>query len=410
MEDNIGAVVQEPKRTKGPGGPESQKDSGPDSFASYLHRKYVDELDGLRAISVLLVISVHMADHYFWHWLGGGQGVIIFFVLSGYLITMLALREERQNGAVSLPAFYIRRTCRILPLYFLVLLLLCFLIFYTGWGQQLRENFVDALPSYFCYYQEIHFAHDVTAHLESPFAHSWSLGIEEKFYLVWPFLAFVVWRNRSASRVRIALLLILFFVTMRSAGRVNDGLKSLRVDIILFPYSEILLGCLLALLLEQKEWYLRLRVLGAAPWNYLVLLVFVTLHLIYPQVVQSVPEVQIPYTLAVGCLICSVLTGKGWLQNMLHFAPMVFIGRLSYGMYLIHGLGISGAQKLIRPGSGRVDVNVLTFFLACAITVMAAYFLAVVIERPWIRLGRRWSQRVMEKKAGGVKAGLEPAR
>jgi peptidoglycan/LPS O-acetylase OafA/YrhL len=297
-----------------------------------------------------------------------------------------------------------------LPLYYLVLLLLCFLIFYTGWGQQLRENFVDALPSYSFYYQEIHFAHDVTAHRESPFAHSWSLGIEEKFYLVWPFLAFVIWRNRSGSRLRVALLLILFFTTMRSAGRVSDGLASLRVGIILFPYSEILLGCLLALLLEEKKWYFRLRVLGRSPWNYVVLLVFLTLHLAYPQVVQPVPEIQIPYTLAVACLIGSILTGEGWFQNTLRSRPMVFIGKLSYGMYLIHGLGISGAQKLIRPGSGRVDVNVLTFFLACAITVMAAYLLAVLIERPWIRLGRRWSQRVMEKKAGGVKAGLEPAR
>jgi peptidoglycan/LPS O-acetylase OafA/YrhL len=286
---------------------------------------------------------------------------------------------------------------------------MCVLIFCAGWGQRLRENFVDALPSYLLYFQEIHFARDVTADRQSPFSHSWSLGIEEKFYLVWPFLAFVIWRNRSASRVRATLLLILFFTIMRSAGRVSEALASLRVDIILFPYSQILLGCLLALLLEDEKWYGRLRVLGRGPWNYLVLLVFLSLQLAYPHVVVSVPEIQIPYTLAVGCLVASVLTGRGWLQAVLRSRPMVFVGRLSYGMYLIHGLGISSAQKLLRPGSGRVEVSVLAFFLACALTVLAAYVLAVVIERPWIRLGRRWSLRVMEKKAMGVKAGLEPA-
>jgi peptidoglycan/LPS O-acetylase OafA/YrhL len=409
MGDKIEAEVKKPKPAEGRGGREGQKRAAPQSFASYLARKYVDELDGLRAISVLLVISVHMADQHLWHWLGGGQGVTIFFVLSGYLITMLALREERQNGAVSLRGFYIRRTCRIFPLYYVVLLLLCVLIFCAGWGQQLRENFVDALPSYLLYFQEIHFAGDVTAGRQSPFSHSWSLGIEEKFYLVWPFLAFVIWRNRPASRVRAALLLILFFATMRSAGRVSEALASLRVDIILFPYSQILLGCLLALLLENETWYARLRVLGTGPWNYLVLLVFLTLQFGYAPIVPSLPEIQIPYTLAVGCLVASVLTGQGWLQAVLRCRPMVFVGRLSYGMYLIHGLGISSAQRLLRPGSGRVEVSVLAFFLACAFTILAAYVLAVVIERPWIRLGRRWSQRVMEKKALGLKAGLEPA-
>ena len=84
---------------------------------SYLGRSYIPELDGLRAISVLLVISAHMKDRWAWNWLDGAQGVAVFFVLSGYLITMLALREEAREGFVSLKAFYIRRICRILPLY-----------------------------------------------------------------------------------------------------------------------------------------------------------------------------------------------------------------------------------------------------------------------------------------------------
>src|SRR5262249_10191392 len=104
--------------------------SEPLTFDKYQQRKYLDELDGLRALSVLMVVSVHMHDKpIVWHWLGGWQGVTVFFVLSGYLITTLSLREEAKRGALSIPAFYIRRSFRIFPLYYFVLALYCLLIF-----------------------------------------------------------------------------------------------------------------------------------------------------------------------------------------------------------------------------------------------------------------------------------------
>src|SRR6201996_9073927 len=99
------------------------------SFADYQNRKYLPELDGLRAISVLLVVSVHLHDfEAVWKWLAGWQGVTVFFVLSGYLITTLSLREEALRGRLSLTSFYIRRSFRIFPLYYLMLGIYCFLI------------------------------------------------------------------------------------------------------------------------------------------------------------------------------------------------------------------------------------------------------------------------------------------
>ena len=87
-----------------------------------------------RAVCVLGVLTSHLSDKYVWHWLSGGLGVNVFFVLSGYLITMLALREERANGRLSLSAFYVRRTLRIFPLYYLAVLVYCALMFGTNWG------------------------------------------------------------------------------------------------------------------------------------------------------------------------------------------------------------------------------------------------------------------------------------
>src|ERR687894_2959545 len=92
----------------------------PLTHPDYLARAYAPELDGLRAVAVLLVIAVHVSWEAF-SILSGYLGVTVFFVLSGYLITTLGLREEATRGRLHLGAFYVRRTFRIFPLYYLTL-------------------------------------------------------------------------------------------------------------------------------------------------------------------------------------------------------------------------------------------------------------------------------------------------
>src|SRR3982751_4837898 len=94
-------------------------------FRLYQARKYVPELDGVRALSVIGVIGSHMAVNSGWHWLSGGLGVYVFFVLSGYLITHLAPGAERAVGDLSYKAFYVRRTLRIFPLYYVAVPVYC---------------------------------------------------------------------------------------------------------------------------------------------------------------------------------------------------------------------------------------------------------------------------------------------
>jgi peptidoglycan/LPS O-acetylase OafA/YrhL len=372
--------------------------SGPISYQDYLRRTYLPELDGLRAFSVLMVIASHMADTVVWAWLGGKQGVTIFFVLSGYLITLLALREERENGVVSLQAFYIRRSCRIFPLYYLALAILCILTVF-GWGLAVRQNFIEALPAYLFYYQEVQFAQEVVAGKSNLFAHSWSLGIEEKFYLVWPFLAFAVWRLQPRSRLRGAVMLATAFASMKTLVHCDDTLASWQVDRILFPYFQILVGCILALLLDDPLWNRRLAWLTRPRYALLIVAAFVGLHLLSPQTPPAYHEIQIPYTIAVALLLAVVVLGRGPLQAILRIQPLVFIGQLSYGMYLFHGIGISVAQKIIHPASGRVSVAVLSYALACLATIAIAWVLSLVVEKPLIRFGKRWSQRVIARRA-----------
>src|ERR1700761_6862061 len=92
----------------------------PSSFLTFKKERYFAALDGARALSILLVITWHV-DERRWAYLSGYTGVVIFFVLSGFLIHTLLLREEDRSGTVSLKGFYLRRCFRILPLYFVVI-------------------------------------------------------------------------------------------------------------------------------------------------------------------------------------------------------------------------------------------------------------------------------------------------
>lgn len=367
-------------------------------FEAYRNRTYFPELDGIRAICVLGVISYHMNDKWAWSWLAGGLGVNVFFVLSGYLITMLALREERARGSLSLSAFYVRRTLRIFPLYYLAVLVYCGLMFATNWGSELRENFRNSLPYYLSYLQEIPYAYDVIgANHPSPFAHSWSLGIEEKYYLLWPVLAFVLWKWEPAMRLRGTLLLLVLFAMTQSIGRLSPAIAEWRPEIVIYPYSNILWGCLLAILLENESWFRRLRFLGTPIGMILCLAAFVAAQLAYHPFSGVFQEVVIIHAAATTALLASILTGGGPLAWVLRLRPAVYIGRISYGMYLFHGLGISAGEKLAGKGTGRLELAVLAFLLSAAATIATAAVLSIVLERPLIRVGRRWSDRILRR-------------
>src|SRR5689334_6263037 len=196
-------------------------------------------VDGLRAISILLVLTWHVNSKLL-AWLSGWEGVTIFFVLSGYLITTLCIREHDESGRLSLRGFYLRRSCRIFPLYFIVLAV------YVGYslvlglgdhGDQLRA----ALPYYVSYTNE--WAPSLGT---APYGQSWSLGIEEKFYLVWPVLAFVLLGRRGGRRAAVATAVALLPIVLTPWA-----FESVHAT----PYGSIMIGCLLALALHDRRGY-----------------------------------------------------------------------------------------------------------------------------------------------------------
>jgi peptidoglycan/LPS O-acetylase OafA/YrhL len=364
-------------------------------------RSYFPELDGMRALCVLLVISVHLYDSgRYWTWLAGARGVTVFFVLSGFLITTLAGREEEARGRLSLAAFYVRRSCRIFPLYYLTLGLYAGLLFLTAAGAHLRALFADALPYYLLYLQEVPFyAWLVLAQRDLPFFHSWSLGVEEKFYLLWPLTAFVLWRGDNGRRLRGTLALLAALALAGTALPLLDARLKV-VGRAVLCYYPILAGCLLALLLRDPAWLARLRWLGSGLGTAAALVLFLACHFATPWAVGGgAAALELLYPAATALLLAGVVLGEGPLQRLLRRPLLVGLGRLSYGVYLVHVLCLVAAYRLLPASATGLAGSVLAFALTAALSALVAWLLAVTVERPLIEFGRRWSRRLLEGPA-----------
>jgi peptidoglycan/LPS O-acetylase OafA/YrhL len=358
---------------------------------AYRGRSYFPELDGLRAVSILMVVSVHMHDR-IWAWLNGQLGVTIFFVLSGYLITTLGLREARARGELCLPAFYIRRSFRILPAYYLTLGLYCLLILGMGMRPESGRALWEALPCYLTYMQEVPFLWGAAGTYNVPFVQSWTLGVEEKFYLAWPILAFALWKGDRRTRLVGTVALTVATAAAPALGFVGLG----RLGLMIRPHSSILLGCLVALLLDDRAWFDRLSFLRRGTWTWAALAALIGLHL---SISPTDPVGGFAYSIACASLLAGLVVGDGPIRQVLSWGVLVAIGRLSYGIYLLHYFGLNAAEAIARPGSGRAEVGVLALALAWAISAAMAYAMALAVERPCIALGRRLSSKAIESHA-----------
>jgi peptidoglycan/LPS O-acetylase OafA/YrhL len=355
------------------------------SFERYRARRRIKDLDGLRAIAVLLVVTVHTHDNV-WTRLNGGLGVVIFFVLSGYLITMLALREEEVRGRLDFTGFYIRRTFRIFPLYYVVLAAYAVLILGLKMSPDKAEGFVHSLPYYLLYLQEIPYSLKGSSF---PFYQSWTLGIEEKFYLVWPLIAFGAITFTKGLRRIVTVGIILIFVCSP----------------VLFPsirwyplenYAYILMGGLLALVLEDRAGFAFIQRFGNVGLTFAatVLMVLQFSSLQVTQRFYARTAYALVFMLFLGILVIT----EGRIQSFLSKPLLGFIGELSYGIYLVHILCLNVAEKAFPPGKG---LAVLAYVLACLISIAVAYVLHRAVEKPMIHVGRMLSLRLLGNRQIG---------
>jgi peptidoglycan/LPS O-acetylase OafA/YrhL len=337
--------------------------------------KKLPSLDGLRAISIALVILGHLSGTKGFGTLDLGignyahLGVVVFFVISGFLISSLLISEHEKNGRISLRLFYLRRALRIFPASY----------FYMGsvlalWLAGLTYmNAGDAWHS-------ISYTVNYMPRPSWIIGHLWSLSVEEQFYLIWPF-AFLVAGPRKAIWVVMAMLLL--GPASRSAAWLF--LRGTPFgDTAMFPVvaDSLAVGCFLALTrdwLESQGWYLQIF---RPVVSVFVLLSILILNRFMPYTVVSVAGMSL---INVGIAILvhrSVCRPDDWVGRILNLKAVAFVGVLSYSLYLWQ-------QPFLNRESGAW-INLFPQNLAGAI--LAALGSYLLLEKPLLRLRHRLHQ------------------
>ncbi|MGH8208435.1 MAG: acyltransferase family protein, partial [Steroidobacteraceae bacterium] len=281
----------------------------------------IPSLDGLRAASILLVIVSHLSlpipvlaqvDY-------GNLGVRIFFVISGFLITALLLGERETTGHISIRCFYARRFFRIVPAYYTFLLVMALLI-PSGW---IRASFAGLLPAATFSMNYV----PVTATL----VHSWSLSVEEQFYLLWPGALVLLGLRRSMYGCVTLLFTAPIFRELSMAGLWPTPAVTAFESVC----DALAVGCLLAILREQLWSKAHYRACVSSPYVLLIPAVALACMAIEP-------TSTIVRTLSLSMLNIGIALSmdrymrfpQSIVGRALNLAPIVWIGTISYSLYL----------------------------------------------------------------------------
>jgi peptidoglycan/LPS O-acetylase OafA/YrhL len=318
---------------------------------------YIASLDGLRGISIVLVLLSHASIPGFRD--AGGIGVDIFFVLSGYLITTILLREHERTKSISLKAFYKKRSLRLLPALLLMSLLFATysVVCLPELSARLRETGESLL--YVTNWSRA-FEFGTSQFL----GHTWSLGIEEQFYVLWPVLLIALLKlspGRTGALIVIltlaaAALLWRMWLAYHGAGimRIYNGFDT-RCDCVLT-------GCALAFVAGRVA---SLWPLGAAG----IILTLVTYEMGYFLPLTA------GYTVNAICaafLIAGAMQKETSLSRMLSLLPIVWTGRISYGLYIFHFPVYLAMARQFQLGGWALDAAALG--LTVTISVLSYRF------------------------------------
>jgi peptidoglycan/LPS O-acetylase OafA/YrhL len=352
----------------------------PKSLASGLTRRNLSGLDGLRAVAALLVVFDHAGLTLF----PGGLGVLAFFVLSGFLITWLIIAEEDLTSSVSLSRFYVRRSFRIFPAFYAYFFLGLTLI--TVLHKEV--NTAQAITAFFYvtnYYQAI--LGDPSTWL----SHTWSLAVEEQFYLLWP-VTFLLLRNNGRRFRVLAVAIPVLWLYRESLIFVFHVKQNYIYEAFDTRADHLLMGCFLAVSLREGRLARFWRMACASPWlTWLTIALLIACVAVgrfidmadYRDAVEFVVEPVLIFVL-IGQLIAS--------QSSAATAPfnwrwMRYLGRLSYSIYLYQQLLIYAVVSRLR------STPTLAVIVTLAVVIVAAACSYHLVERPFLRLRDRIAAR-----------------
>ncbi|MEP7702670.1 acyltransferase family protein [Paraglaciecola sp. 25GB23A] len=331
--------------------------------------EYRKDIDGLRAVAVIPVILYHSGSEFF---IGGYLGVDIFFVISGFLITSI-LAHDLSHNKYSIMRFYERRARRILPALFSVLFVTT-VIAYFMLGPEELKSYSQSLVSVNGFASNIYFyltsGYFATASEELPLLHTWSLAVEEQFYVIFPILMSILWFSRKSL---LSTLFILSGASFITCLILIDSDPSANFYLLPSRAWELFVGAIVALnyqtLAAVKS---NTRQILSALGIFLLIFSLTVLNknLAHPGFPTLLP--------VIGTLLIIAFAKNTFTAQILSIRPLVFIGLISYSLYLWHQpiFAILRIKSLDSPSD-------LAFLLAITLSLIAAWLSYRIIESPF---------------------------
>lgn len=357
-------------------------------------KAYYPALDGLRGIAILLVVLLHnfgFMNYFFFGWLG----VDLFFVLSGFLITQILV--DTVGRPHYLRNFYVRRMLRIFPLYYLLLIVFLLILPLVRPGSPDVAYYTSHQGWLWTYLQNWLFVfHPQTG---SPvLQHTWSLAVEEQFYLLWPIVILVL---KTPKRLFIAAFLLLLLVGVCRYVVWINHVANLEYD-TLYTFTRIdgiCIGAMVALLPRFAPKLLE-------RYTFLIVLLMAAVNFIFYFINDS-HRFTLPYLAFLGYTTFAFLfgllvweairPGHSPLQKILSIAPLRFFGRISYGLYVLHWPVYILFFSYLKNGlnkAGWFSAHQNDLLSAIAVTLMAVVGSIIsfrLVETPFLRLKKHYA-------------------
>lgn len=339
-----------------------------------MKNNYRKDIDGLRALAVIFVVLFHLDIS----WIKSGfLGVDIFFVISGYLITSIIIRDLNNND-FSIKNFYLRRIRRILPALITVLIVSTFFAWLILLPQDLQnysKSLIASVASFsnIFFFNTLNFGYFSSDSSVIPLLHTWSLGIEEQFYIFWPIILIIAYIfNFTPRKKLIALSSFIMFISIIFFFYKNSA------EYYYFPITrafELLFGCILAITISNEQ-----RATSKIFYNILSLLSIVLMLVPILCIKVIYPSIWTVVTCSGATLFIYVGATNQFtpiINRLLSFKPFVAIGLVSYSLYLWHWPIIAYINYLSIEKTTLV--NLLVILISFTLATLTYFF----IEKPF---------------------------
>jgi peptidoglycan/LPS O-acetylase OafA/YrhL len=368
---------------------------------------YFPGLNGLRCIAAFMVIIGHiewlkkcsgLSNLEYIPFIEGlaDNGVTLFFVLSGFLITYLLLSEKKLSGSIHIKHFFMRRILRIWPLYY-VILLLSFFVFplfipYPGLGVQGMHAFhFNQFVLYFFLFPNVSNVLISVSTFANPL---WSLGVEEQFYFIWPFVLTHCKKYLLSFLTLFSVLLIIFrklFFLLRDnleEGWIQKAFGLAAQVLQALPFECMCIGAMAAVVLFQQQ--TRLLQIIYSRWFQLLLYLLLLLSLLY-NYQNHLSTKHIINSLLFAALILNIASNKKSFLKLNN--PIAdFLGKISYGMYLFHFSIVCAVIAFVQPFiQSPILFNMIVYGLVALCTISVSYVSYRYFESPFLKRKLKYS-------------------